>query len=161
MFGPHPSGRPMTAREIELARSVFKDSIDYARVRIHKRKWWWFQPRRITMAPDGHLWFHPGSNLFCDDFCDRDLKLQGLFIHELVHVWQHQKGIFLPLKRHPFCRYDYSLKPGWMLERYGIEQQAEIVRHYFLLKNKALVPGAPPLAQYESILPFTAKADAE
>lgn len=160
MFGPHPSGRPMTAREIELARSIFHHAIDYARVRIHKRKWWWFQTRRITMAPDGHLWFHPGSNLFCDDFCDRNLKLQGLFIHELVHVWQHQKGIFLPLKRHPFCRYDYSLKPGWTLDRYGIEQQAEIVRHYFLLKNKAQVPGAPSLAQYEGILPFRAKAGA-
>lgn len=154
MFGPHPSGRPMTARETELARSVFRDAIDYDRVRIHKRKWWWFQPRKITMAPDGHLWFHPDSDLFCDDFCDRDLGLQGLFIHELVHVWQHQQGIFLPLKRHPFCRYDYSLKPGWKLDRYGIEQQAEIVRHYFLLKNKAKVPGAPPLAQYEGVLPF-------
>lgn len=154
MFGPHPSGRPMTAREIELARSVFHDAIDYTKVRIHKRKWWWFQPRKITMAPDGHLWFHPNSDLFCDDFCDRDLGLQGLFIHELVHVWQHQQGIFLPLKRHPFCRYDYSLKPGWTLERYGIEQQAEIVRHYFLLKNKAKVPGAPVLEQYEGIMPF-------
>jgi hypothetical protein len=155
MFGPHPSGRPMTAREIALARSVFKDAIDYGRVRIHKRKWWWFQPRKITMAPDGHLWFHPDSNLFCDDFCDRDLSLQGLFIHELVHVWQHQRGIFLPLKRHPFCRYDYSLKPGWWLDQYGIEQQAEIVRHAFLLQNGAKVPGAPPLAQYEGILPFS------
>jgi hypothetical protein len=154
MFGPHPSGRPMTAREVALARSVFKDAIDYERVRIHKRKWWWFQPRKITMAPDGHLWFHPDSDLFCDDFCDRDLGLQGLFIHELVHVWQHQRGIFLPLKRHPFCRYDYSLKPGWRLDQYGIEQQAEIVRHAFLLKSGAKVPGAPPLAQYEGILPF-------
>jgi hypothetical protein len=145
----------MTAREIALARSVFKGAIDYARVRIHKRKWWWFQPRKITMAPDGHLWFHPDSDLFCEDFCDRDLGLQGLFIHELVHVWQHQRGIFLPLKRHPFCRYDYSLKPGWRLDQYGIEQQAEIVRHAFLLKNGAKVPGAPPLTQYEGILPFS------
>lgn len=154
MFGPHPSGRPMTAREIALARSVFGDAIDYAKVRIHKRKWWWFQPRRITMAPDGHLWFHPESELFCDEFCDRDLGLQGHFIHELVHVWQHQKGLFLPLRRHPFCRYDYSLKPGWRLDQYGIEQQAEIVRHYFLLQNRVKVPGAPPIEQYRGVLPF-------
>ncbi len=154
MFGPHPSGRPMTAREIALARSVFGNAIDYGRVRIHRRKWWWFQPRRITMAPDGHLWFHPDSDLFCDDFCDRNLTLQGLFIHELVHVWQHQQGVFLPLKRHPFCRYDYVLKPGWKLRQYGIEQQAEIVRHYFLLKNGVKIPGAPPLRQYEGVLPF-------
>jgi hypothetical protein len=144
----------MTAREIALARSVFNDAIDYAKVRIHSRKWWWFQPRKITMAPDGHLWFHPDSQLFCDDFCDRDLSLQGLFIHELVHVWQHQKGIILPLKRHPFCRYDYSLKPGWNLEQYGIEQQAEIVRHVFVLQNGGKVAGAPPLEQYRDVLPF-------
>ena len=106
------------------------------------------------MAPDGHLWFHPKNNLFCDDFCDRNLTLQGLFIHELVHVWQHQQGIFLPLRRHPFCRYDYSLKPGWKLTQYGIEQQAEIVRHVFLLRNGVKVPGAPPLSQYDGILPF-------
>lgn len=158
MFGAHPSGRAMTKREVALARTVFRDAIDYSRVRIHKRKWWWFQPRKITMAPDGHLWFHPDSDLFCDDFCDRDLNLQGLFIHELVHVWQHQQGIFLPLRRHPFCTYNYALKPGWTLERYGIEQQAEIVRHYFLLKNKAKVPGAPSLEQYEGVLPFFKKA---
>lgn len=144
----------MTVREVALAQSVFGDAIDYSKVRIHRRKWWWFQPSKITMAPDGHLWFHPDSDLFCDDFCDRDLALQGLFIHELVHVWQHQKGIFLPLKRHPFCRYDYSLKPGWKLEQYGIEQQAEIVRHYFLLKNGRKVPGAPKAETYAALLPF-------
>jgi hypothetical protein len=154
MFGAHPSGRQMTEREIALARSVFKDAIDYDKVRIHNRKWWWFQPKGITMAPDGHLWFHPKSTLFCDEFCERGLRLQGLFIHELVHVWQHQQGIFLPLKRHPFCRYDYSLKPGWKLRQYGLEQQAEIVRHVFLLRNGEKVPGAPPLAQYDGILPF-------
>ncbi len=106
------------------------------------------------MAPDGHLWFHPKNDLFCEDFCDRDLGLQGLFIHELVHVWQHQQGIFLPLKRHPFCRYDYSLKPGWKLAQYGIEQQAEIVRHVFMLRSGAKITGAPPLSQYDGILPF-------
>ncbi len=144
----------MTSREIALARTVFGDALDYAKIRIHGRKWWWFQPRKITMAPDGHLWFHPDSDLFCDDFCDRDLSLQGLFIHELVHVWQHQKGIFLPLKRHPFCRYHYSLKPGWKLAQYGIEQQAEIVRHVFLLKKGVKIAGAPPLNQYDGVLPF-------
>jgi hypothetical protein len=154
MFGPHPSGRALTAPERALIRSVFADAIDLNKVRIHNRRWWWFQPRRITMAPDGHLWFHPKSDLFCDDFCDRNLSLQGLFIHEMVHVWQHQSGIFLPLKRHPFCRYDYSLKPGWTLNRYGIEQQAEIIRHIFLLRRGVAIAGAPPLSQYDGILPF-------
>jgi hypothetical protein len=72
----------------------------------------------------------------------------------MTHVWQHQRGVYLPLARHPFCRYDYTVKPGWALDRYGLEQQAEIVRHAFLLRNGAHVRGAPPLAQYETLLPF-------
>src|SRR3546814_7878346 len=101
------------------------------------------------MAPDGHIWFHPKGGLWCEDFCDRSLQAQGLFIHEMTHVWQHQRGVWLPLARHPFCRYSYALKPGWPLKRYGIEQQAEIVRHAFLLREGAKVSGAPPIEQYE------------
>lgn len=133
---------------------MFGHAIELNQVRIHNRRWWWFQPRRITMAPDGHLWFHPKSALFCDDFCDSQMSVQAHFIHEMTHVWQYQSGIFLPFRRLPFCRYDYAIKPGWRLQQYGIEQQAEIVKHIFLLRNGVKVPGAPPLSQYEGILPF-------
>lgn len=147
-------GRPLTDAEVALARTIFGDAIDYAQVGIANRKWAFFQPRRVTMAPRGSIHFHPKGELYCDDFACTGRDAQGLFLHEMTHVWQHQRGIFLPLKRHPFCRYDYSLKPGWPLERYGLEQQAEIVRHIFLLRQGALLPGAPPLAQYRGILPF-------
>jgi hypothetical protein len=69
-------------------------------------------------------------------------------------VWQHQRGIFLPLARHPFCRYDYQLIPGRSFLQYGIEQQAEIVRHVFLLKQGVKVTGAAPLSEYVGVLPF-------
>jgi hypothetical protein len=150
------TGRPLTLDEIALARSVFGDAIDYARVTINARKYWWFQPKRVTMAPNGALWFHPKGGLYCEDFCARDINAQGLFIHEMVHVWQHQRGIFLPLARHPFCRYDYSIKPGWPLNRYGIEQQAEIVRHYFMLQQGFKLAGSPGIEVYAGIVPFTA-----
>lgn len=146
--------RPLTEAERNLAASMFGHAIDYDRVRVHARKWWPFQPRRIAMAPDGHIWLHPQGGLFCDDFCGQSIEAQGLFVHEMTHVWQHQRGVFLPLARHPFCRYDYAIRPGWTLEKYGIEQQAEIVRHAFLLRHGAHVRGAPPLQQYETILPF-------
>lgn len=147
-------GRPLTAAERALAASMFAAAIDYDRVRIHAARWWPFQPKRVAMAPDGHIWFHPEGGLYCEDFAAHDLGAQGLFIHEMTHVWQRQRGIYLPLARHPFCRYDYTLKPGWPLERYGLEQQAEIVRHAFLLSHGAHVRGAPQLAQYETVLPF-------
>lgn len=152
------TSRSLTSSERALAASIFGDAIDYSQVLIHNRKWFWFQPRQIAMAPDGHLWFHPKGDLFCSDFCESSVQRQGLFIHEMTHVWQHQNGINLIFRRHPLCRYDYSLKPGWTLKRYGIEQQAEIVRHVFLLRNGVQVPGAPPLGNYDGILPFSGSA---
>ena len=108
------------------------------------------------MAPDGHLWFHPESPLWCSDFTCQSMELQGLFIHEMTHVWQAQtRGRwYLPLMRHPFCRYDYRLMPGWPLERYGLEQQAEIVRHAFLLRQGITLPDKVSLESYDAILPF-------
>jgi hypothetical protein len=148
------NGRALTKAERALAESVFGQAINYDQVAISNRKWWWFQPRHVAMAPRGTIHFHPKGDLYCSDFCGRDLTHQGLFIHEMTHVWQHQSGIFLPLARHPFCRYDYSLRPGWILKRYGIEQQAEIVRHYFLLKQGFHLAGAPPIEVYQGLLPF-------
>jgi hypothetical protein len=46
------------------------------------------------------------------------------------------------------------LKPGWPLSRYGIEQQAEIVRHYFLLREGMVIAGALGVKAYRGVLPF-------
>lgn len=149
--------RPLTPGEVALARSVFGDAIDYSRVGLSRTKWAFFQPKNVVMAPLGCIHFHPKGSLWRDDFAAAHLTDQGLFVHEMVHVWQHQRGLFLPLRRHPFCRYGYSLRPGQPFRRYGIEQQAEIVRHAFLLRHGATVAAAPALAQYETLLPFTGR----
>ncbi|PTS79694.1 vgr related protein [Sphingomonas sp. HMWF008] len=148
------SARPLTSAEIDLARSVFGDAIDYAPVRIEQRKWAFFQPRETVMAPTGCIHFHPKGTRYRDDFACGNLDDQGLLIHELTHIWQSQSGIYLPLRRHPFCRYDYAVHVGWPLKRYGIEQQAEIVRHTFVLRRGGFIRGAAALSTYESILPF-------
>ena len=146
--------RSLTPGEVALARGVFGDAIDFTPVTLVRRKWAFFQPKRVVMAPRGHIHFHPAGELWREDFATAPPDAQGLFIHELVHVWQHQQGIILPLVRHPWCRYDYALKPGLPFRRYGIEQQAEIVRHAFLLRCGSRVAGAPSLSQYETLLPF-------
>lgn len=135
---------------------MFGDAIDYDRVRIHHRKWWPFHPKRMVMAPDGHIWVHPQSELWADDYAQGPIGLQGLFIHEMTHVWQAQtRGRwYLPLMRHPFCRYSYTFMPGWPLDRYGLEQQAEIVRHVFLQRRAVQPAGVAELASLESALPF-------
>jgi hypothetical protein len=144
--------RSLTPGEIELARSIFGDAIDYGEVRMIRGKWWPFQPRNAAMAPMGSIWFHPVAGGWSEDFSKEPLTRQGFFIHELTHVWQTQaKGRFyLPLMRHPFCRYAYTLKPGRPFDRYGLEQQAEIVRHRFLADRGVQLQCPPP----PELLPF-------
>jgi len=148
--------RPLTPGEVDLARGIFGDAIDYAAVEIRRRKWFPLQPKRITMAPRGHLHFHPEGSAYCDDFSREGLLRQGLLIHELTHVWQAQTrgSWYLVLNRHPFCRYDYALQPGRPLNSYGIEQQAEIVRHAFLLRHGASLAGVADKAAYDVLVRF-------
>ena len=119
-----------------LVRSVFGGAVDCREVRIRRRKWWWFHPRSVTMAPWGHIHFHPESGSYCDDFSTARIELQGHFIHEMTHVWQAQtQGRLWVVLRGAWDRkYRYRLRDGWPLERYGLEQQAEIVRHAFLAR---------------------------
>ena len=142
----------MTPGEVELARSIFASAIDYSKVRLVIGKWWPFQPRGSAMAPMGSIYFHPDGGGWSEDFSKEPLVRQGFFIHELTHVWQAQKSgrFYLPLMRHPFCRYRYQLKPSRTFSRYGLEQQAEIVRHRFLADRGEPVPVTPP----KSLLPF-------
>jgi hypothetical protein len=146
-------GRSLTPGEIEMARSIFGKAIDYDAVRLFLGKWWPFQPRRSAMAPTGDIWFHPDGGGWSEDFSREPLSAQGFFIHELTHVWQAQVGgrFYLPLMRHPFCRYAYRIDPGKPFRHYGIEQQAEVVRHRFLADRGFPVPIEPPSA----LLPFS------
>ena len=104
------------------------------------------------MAPTGNIHFHPDSPFWSEDFSRENLSLQGLFIHEMTHVWQAQtRGRFyLPLMRHPFCRYGYTLIEGRPFDHYGLEQQAEMVRHRFLADRGRATASLPS----RDFLPF-------
>jgi len=148
--------RRLTSGEIAIARTIFGDAINYENVQIRRRKWFPFQPRKVTMAPQGHVHFHPHGTAYCDDFSAESLIRQGLLVHELTHVWQAQmRGKwYLVLHRHPFCRYDYALKPGRPFEAYGIEQQAEIVKHAFWLRHGLGVKGVGDVRAYDGLVQF-------
>lgn len=148
--------RSLTPGEVDIARGVFGDAIDYGAVTIRRRKWFPLQPRTITMAPRGHVHFHPHGDAYCDDFSQTSIVRQGLLIHELTHVWQTQTrgNRYLVLNRHPFCRYDYSLKPGQPFSTYGIEQQAEIVKHAFWLRRGVRIAGVADKAAYDMLVRF-------
>ncbi len=144
----------LSSGEAALVRSVFHDQVDPAGVRIRRRRWFPLQPRGITMAPCGHIHFHPRSPIYRDDFAGASLPLQGFFIHEMAHVWQVQQHgrWYLVLRRHPFCRYPYTLRAGWKLTDYGLEQQAEIIRHAFLIRHGGYDAGAADNAAIRALV---------
>ncbi len=149
------SARALTAGERALARDVFGDALDADRVTLRRGKWFPLQPRRTVMAPDGHVWFHPRGPEWRDDFAVAGPASRALLVHELTHVWQHQRGVNLLLRRRPFARYAYlPLVPGRPFAAYGIEQQACIVADAYLLAQGIAVRGAPPLAAYAALMPF-------
>ncbi len=108
------------------------------------------------MAPRGHIHFHPRGHAYCDDFSTESLMRQGLLIHELTHVWQTQAHgrWYLVTHRHPFCRYDYTLKPGQPLTAYGIEQQAMIVQHAFWARNGIKIAGVSDASAFDVLVNF-------
>ena len=144
----------MSDGEIQLAKTMFGDAVDYHQVRLANHRWWPLQPPRTVMAPTGCIHFHPGDGRWCGDFANAGIDDQGLFIHEMTHIWQTQRRgrYYLPLMRHPFCRYRYTVVAGRRFEEYGLEQQAEIMRHTFLARRGRTVPGMPSRAQLETII---------
>lgn len=146
--------RPPTPGECVLIADVFGEALPPGGLTFRRGCWWPFQPKGVVMAPDGHLWFHPQGPLWREDFADAALSLRALIVHELVHVWQHRQGLRLPFERWPLARYRYRLTPGKPFHRYGIEQQAEIVRDLWLHRQGSPRRGAPPLSDLGGIVPF-------
>lgn len=151
--------RPLTAGERQIAAQVFGAALDPAPVTLRRGKWFPFQPRRVVMAPDGHIWFHPRGPEWRDDFAAAGPASRALLVHELTHVWQVQSGVNLILARRPFAPYAYlPLVPGRSFAAYGVEQQACIVADAYFIAEGARVADAPPLAAYAALLPFRRSA---
>lgn len=134
---------------------MFGSALDIARVTLRQAKWFMLQPAWITMAPDGHVWFHPNGGLWREDFSTGSLNLRALLVHELTHVWQHQGGINLVWRRPPFARYRYTLQPGKPFAVYGLEQQASIVEDAYRLRESGGDSSA-----HDAVIPFGYSASA-
>ena len=129
--------RPLTAGERALLVPIFRDSVDYDKVRVIHAAFP-FQPAGVYMTPRGHI-YAPGD-LFRDDFSTAD---QAVFVHEMTHVWQFENGMDLIAQGlAEFAKYNgayekayaYTLAAsGRDLVDYGMEQQASIVEDYFLV----------------------------
>jgi hypothetical protein len=152
--------RPLSAGEIALARLIFGDSIDYSRVKIHRRGYLWLGLQRadVAMAPNGEIYF--GRKCFKNDFSRENASSRHWFIHEMTHVWQHQLGY--PVKWRGAIRiglnYRYILEPNRKLGNFNMEAQGDLLADYFALRflREPRVMARPEyrddIALYEQVL---------
>ena len=96
-----------------MASLLFRDAIDYARVRVFNRRYLpYLQPKNCCMTPNGSMYFH--RSCFLPDYTRADPGAIHWFMHEMVHVWQWQLGY--PVMCRGALRiglsYRYQLAPG-------------------------------------------------
>lgn len=137
----NPGGiRQLTIGEIALAKTLYGYSIRYHRVWVHRESYLPFnlQPVNVAMSPNGEMWFR--EDTYSPDFSlEEDLAKKHIFMHEMMHVWQTQKGMFVRTRGlfSGIADYSYNLDKVDILH-YSLEQQASIVSDYWLLKYNGL-----------------------
>ncbi len=129
------NARKLTAGEITLARLLYKNAVDYSRVRVHNGSYFPFglQHEDTAVTPNGTLYFMPKH--FQEDFATANAYDQHWSIHEMAHVWQYQLGMNVRLRGLASwaVSYQYSLPNYHLLSDYGMEAQASIIADYFYL----------------------------
>ncbi|MDP2204875.1 MAG: DUF4157 domain-containing protein [Alphaproteobacteria bacterium] len=166
--------RQLTDGEIALAKTVFGEAVDYSRVRLYAQRILppGLQKKHQAVAVGNRISF-PRSAYSADFSQESDAQKQSVFIHELVHVWQHQNRVLSTPReaaretlKHKFNyaqSYPYRLDPARDLTSYGFEQQAAMIQDYFLLtqhktatsfKGRRIdtAAGAELLARYKAVL---------
>jgi hypothetical protein len=155
-----PSVRRLFAWEIQEARRVFMDQIDYEAVRVHECTAWPDQINRFGTwikrmpASDRHNAITLGNHCYFPvpllkepaALNDGRLELFSWLIHELTHVWQYQKlgWRYLTLALQAQIRegaeaYNFGFESGLIeafaqgrkFSDFNLEQQGDIVRYYY------------------------------
>lgn len=152
--------RPLTSGETQMAKFMFKDAINYSKVKVHNHGYLGGLENGNAMTPAGEIYFPKAA--YRDDFAMESGNDKILFIHEMVHVWQYQMGYSVkwaglkiaakggysgsPTKAYV---YDYTSKP-LPLSAYNMEQQGDLIANYFAavyLKDTSYIKQHAFLAQ--------------
>lgn len=152
------TARPLTSGEITMARLVFKDSINYSKVKIHKEEYLPFgiQDNDTAMTPNGEIYFNPDKG-FKEDFSVERRDEKMWFVHEMVHVWQYQLGYWVKFHGAALAlgggyanggayKFDSSENNGETFSDFNMEQQGDIIAEYFgakYLNHEAFLPKLP------------------
>jgi len=123
--------RKLTDREVFLATFIFKDAIDYSKVRIDERAY--LGPKQYNFCYVSFNTINSWGKMSDD-----------IFIHELTHIWQYQHvgAVYIPRALHAQRSsegYNYGGLPGLRLAvqqnkrfiDFNYEQQGDLVADYF------------------------------
>lgn len=152
--------RPLTSGEIKLLQSVYRNKVDCTKARIYLASYFPLnmQDTDTLITPNGNLYVM--QELYSSDYSiDPDLSLRKVFVHEIGHIWQHQKKLNVLVnagaiqacarlkKSSPNIynifetkRYPSKIMPNLVetlpkkLIDYNFEQQAEIFSDYWAIK---------------------------
>jgi len=134
--------RAFTDGERRLSDEVFAGTLDVGRVRIFSLPVW-----NRPFVPNGRLVAWPASGAVAD-FSRAPLWMRSILVHELVHVWQAQNGVNLPLAKLRCgdgpAAYAYDLGDGRDFSQLNIEQQAMVVQHAYLAARGGAAPHSTP-----------------
>ena len=135
-----PKLRHLTSSERALALEVFGTGLATAGVRILAMPWW---NRAFVVGPRLLVW--PAATMSADfGSGDCPLDTQAVFVHELTHVWQAQRGVSLLLAKlragDSAAAYAYDLEQGPGFVALNIEQQAMVVEDAFRLSRGGTAP---------------------
>ena len=137
---PKGKRRPLTPGEIAMAGTLFRDAVNYKKVKVHHGGWWLFLGMQNTaVTPNGEMYYPASTKYYRDDFSNTDDdRDKALFMHEMTHVWQHQLGYSVKRKGMTVtsrgeAAYRYILTENGVFSDYNMEQQGEIVSDYYLI----------------------------
>jgi len=152
--------RKLTHGEILMARPIFKDSIFYQEVEVYKCGAIPFQDEKTIITPKNAMFCPTG--VFQEDFSKSTDTDKEWFIHEMTHVWQYYRGYRRRLvAKGAFYGgisavsetaskwaygYDAVADKNKTFSEFNMEQQADIICHYFgakFLKDIRYIPILP------------------
>ena len=159
--GAHPSNlsRSLTVGELESAKGIYGEGMDWSRVVIWNKKYWLFQKADQGISPDGGN-IYMGSEAYMHDYSVTPGDMSFL-IHELSHVWQKQNGFRLDI---PPRGYDYTpqLRDGKGWSKMSSEGQGEVITDLYLQMNHYRPTYGAPVSysqeQLRSLIPFAVPA---
>jgi len=142
-----------------MARQIFGDTVDYAKVRVHMTPY--FGDPSVTVGNDIYMEM---PSLHSDDYSEALPSVQADLDHEIEHVQQKQnngvlKDFFLAVKMargyvayklfDDFSVYEYQLSENTDFAKLNSEQQASMVQDYKLVRERFRAAGctnraAPP-----------------